>query len=117
MSDINPMDIDSAMFQMRTADSERTLRDVKSSQGAGKNTSDKEELEEVSRQFESLLLNMMIKEMRATVPESGLFPESMAKDIFTSMLDEQYADAMSENGGIGLQRLLVDQLQNPKTGK
>lgn len=118
MSDFKPMDIDGAMFQMRSSISERALCNVKANQGAaGQNVSDTEELEAVSRQFESLLLNMMIKEMRTTVPESGLFPESMAKDIFTAMLDEKYADAMAENGGIGLQRLLVDQFGDIKTGK
>ncbi len=109
MADIKPMGVDSALFQMHAAGSDRTMDNIKAKQPT--DTAGSEALETVSRQFESLLLNMMIKEMRATVPESGLFPASMSKDIFTSMLDEQYADRMSESGGIGLQRMLVDQLE------
>lgn len=109
MSDIKPMGVDSALFQMRSAGSDRTLGNIKA--GRRTDAAGNEDLETVSRQFESLLLNMMIKEMRATVPESGLLPASMSTDIFTSMLDEQYADRMSESGGIGLQRMLVDQLE------
>ena len=108
MADIKPMGVDSALFQMHAAGSDRTMNNIKAGRPTDK--AGNEALETVSRQFESLLLNMMIKEMRATVPESGLFPASMSKDIFTSMLDEQYADRMAESGGIGLKRMLMDQL-------
>ena len=58
----------------------------------------------------------MIKEMRATVPESELFPRSMADEIFTGMLDEQYADTMARSGGIGLSEMVVDQLKKSESG-
>lgn len=108
MSDNNPMGIDSALFQLQASDSHRLSSASRT--GQRHDQSSKAELEDASRQFESLLLNFMIREMRATVPESSLFPPSMAQDIFTSMLDEQYADSMAESGGLGLHRLLVEQL-------
>ena len=69
------------------------------------------ELKSASEQFEALLLNLMIKEMRATVPESVLFNNSMAEEMFTGMLDEQMAVKMAASGGIGLSRLIFDQLK------
>lgn len=69
------------------------------------------ELQGASQQFEALLLNTMVREMRATVPESALFPPSMAQALFTEMLDEQIAGEMSRHGGIGLARLIFDQLK------
>ncbi len=69
------------------------------------------ELAAACQQFESLLLNFMLREMRATVPESPLFPKSMAQDIFTEMLDERLAGEMADNGGIGLARMIFNQLK------
>ena len=66
------------------------------------------ELEKVSREFESLLLGFMLKEMRATIPESGLFPASMTEDIFTDMLDQQLSAKISQNGGLGISRIVFD---------
>ena len=85
---------------------------VNANAGRGRGIEEATALETASRQFESLLLNFMIREMRATVPESAIFPPSMAQEIFTSMLDEQYADSLAERGGIGLNRLIIDQLKN-----
>ncbi len=68
------------------------------------------ELEEAAKQFESLLLHEMIKAMRKTVPEGGLTEQSFGRKIFTEMQDEENATTMATMGGIGLHRILVDQL-------
>jgi flagellar protein FlgJ len=109
MSDANPMGMDNTLFQLQTSRTDRRLSTAQSTMGHDQQK--KSDLEEASGQFESLLLNFMLREMRATIPESGLFPPSMAQDIFTSMLDEQYAGVMAQRGGIGLSRLLIDQLE------
>jgi flagellar protein FlgJ len=56
----------------------------------------------------------MIREMRATVPESTLFPPSMAQEIYTGMMDEQIAGEMAQNGGIGISRMIFNQLKGQK---
>lgn len=116
MSDFDLPNTDATLFQMRATSAERTLANAKSNTQGEDGCSDVD-LEKASKQFESLLLNFMIREMRATVPESGLFPQSMAEDIYTSMLDEQMADVMAERGGIGISRMLIDQLNEGKTGE
>lgn len=71
---------------------------------------DKNALVAAAKQFESLLLHEMIKAMRKTVPEGGLTERSFGRKIFTEMQDEKLARAMANVGGIGLHRILVDQL-------
>ncbi|MBI5509027.1 MAG: peptidoglycan DD-metalloendopeptidase family protein [Deltaproteobacteria bacterium] len=63
----------------------------------------------VAREFESLLLNEVMKSMRRTVPESPL-GEGLAGEIFTGMLDETFADALAGGAGLGLADLLAAQL-------
>lgn len=70
---------------------------------------DKEKLKEVCSQFESIMLSMMYKGMKATVPESSFLEESNAREIFDDMLDEELMKRAS-NRGIGLADMLYKQL-------
>ena len=116
MADLNVADTGRTLFQLRAASAEKTLASAKSTR-SGDGPGEGEGLEKASQQFESLLLNFMIREMRSTVPESGLFPRSMAEEMYTSMLDEELAGVMAERGGIGISRILIDQLSENKTDK
>ena len=69
-----------------------------------------ERLAEVAKEFETLLVEMMIKSMRQNVPESPLFGESNAREIFQDMLDGQYAKIMVDRKGFGISESLVRQL-------
>lgn len=109
MSDFNPLGTDATVFRMHASGDDRTLSRVRS--GLRRDGEADADLEKACEQFESLLLGMMIREMRATVPESGLLPESMAETLFTGMLDEQYAGEMAENGGMGLAGMIFNQLK------
>ena len=76
---------------------------------AGKNQKDKKALMDACRGMESIFLNMMLKEMRKTIPKGGLFPDSLAKDIYTSMFDQQVCDEMTRAGkGIGIAEMLFE---------
>jgi len=44
----------------------------------------------------------MLKEMRATVDESGLIDGGQAEDIFSDMLYDEYAKSMTKSAGFGL---------------
>ncbi|HKI98706.1 MAG TPA: rod-binding protein [bacterium] len=67
-------------------------------------------LEKAAKEFEGIMLEMMVREMRKNVPQSPLFGKSNAHDIYTDMLDSQYVHLMTERGGFGLAKLLVRQL-------
>ena len=78
-----------------------------------KGKDDDAKLMEACQQFESIFIHQMISQMRATIPEGGLFEKARGKD-FQDMLDHEYAQNISKAGGIGLAKILYDQLA-PKT--
>lgn len=59
-------------------------------------------LYEQCQEFESIFVNMMLKEMRGTVEKSGLIDGGQAEDIFSDMLYDEYAKDMSKTAGFGL---------------
>ena len=67
-------------------------------------------LEDVAAQFESIFLQQMLKSMRDATVKSGLF-ESSQMETYQSMADQQLAVQLSEQGGIGLARMMVEQMQ------
>lgn len=69
-------------------------------------------LSAATQHFESLFLGMLLKEMRKTVPESGLL-KSDALDTYQQMFDQQVALSLSRAGGIGLAKQLASQLGPP----
>ena len=67
-------------------------------------------LEEVAAQFESIFLQQMLKSMRDATVKSDLF-DSSQMDTYQSMADQQLAVQLAEQGGIGLARMMVQQMQ------
>ncbi len=65
-------------------------------------------IKETARQFEALLMNVMLKSMRATVAQDGLFDSEQTR-LYTTMLDEQLAQSMSRRG-MGLAEVIERQL-------
>lgn len=64
----------------------------------------------VAEQFEAVFLQMLMKGMRATVPEGGLFDTPAIKQ-YQSMFDNQLAVSMAAQGGTGLAELIARQLE------
>lgn len=63
----------------------------------------------VARQFESVFLQMMLKCMRAAVPDGGLFTDEGGK-AYRDMFDNQLAVNLAEQGGVGMADMMVRQL-------
>jgi flagellar protein FlgJ len=70
-------------------------------------------LEEVAAQFESLFVQMMLKSMRDATMQGGLF-DSHQLESYQQMHDQQLSLDISSRGGIGLARVLVEQLQSDR---
>lgn len=68
-----------------------------------------EAIRQVAKQFESLFVQMMLKSMRDTVPESELFG-SQAERLYRDMYDKQLSLTISNGKGIGLAKVLERQL-------
>ncbi|MCR8956895.1 flagellar assembly peptidoglycan hydrolase FlgJ [Variovorax sp. S2] len=71
-------------------------------------TSPEEGLKQVSRQFEALFMNMVLKSMREATPSSGLL-ENRDEKVYLSMLDQQLAQNLSGRG-VGLAEAMLAQL-------
>ena len=67
-------------------------------------------LKDACEGFESMLLSIMYKEMRNTVPKNQLFGDDNAHEIWQSMLDTAMMEEAAKSGGIGLAELLYKQL-------
>nr|WP_297457500.1 flagellar assembly peptidoglycan hydrolase FlgJ [uncultured Halomonas sp.] len=69
-----------------------------------------EGLEVAAKQFEAIFLQMVLKSMRETIPESGLI-DSKRTRFYTEMLDKQWAQHLS-GSGFGLAEQLINQLES-----
>lgn len=68
-------------------------------------------LGKATQDFESLLLGIMLKSLRDTVPKSDFFGHSREQEIFGSMRDEEMAKGMAKAGGIGIAKMMMQQLK------
>lgn len=66
-------------------------------------------MQQVSREFEALFVQMMLKAAREATPEGGLF-DSHAMRFYQEMFDSQVALTMAEQGQIGFGETLARQL-------
>lgn len=69
------------------------------------------EIREVGRQFESLLLHQLLSTMRRSIPDSGLFGDSSAKDIYEDLFDQHIAEAVAQGGQTGIAETVVEELR------
>lgn len=79
---------------------------------AKKTSTSQASLKAVAEEFEALFLQQLLQQMRKTVPESELFGDRKAEKLFESLLDEEMSVEMSKAGGIGLSRIIYEQLVN-----
>ena len=63
---------------------------------------------EASRAFEGYMVEMMVKEMRKTVPD-GMFSGGSA-EIFSNLFDQEIAARIAESGGFGFGDMLAEQM-------
>ena len=69
------------------------------------------DLKKACEGFEAMFLNMMYRQMRATVPEDTLFGESNALKIFQDMRDDERMKNVAAGGGIGIADMMYKQLK------
>ncbi|MDR3592276.1 MAG: rod-binding protein [Negativicutes bacterium] len=72
---------------------------------------DDAKLKATCTEFEAVFINLMLSQMRKTVPKDALLPQSSGQDIMQSMLDTEMTKNMSHAGGIGLADMLYRQLK------
>ena len=77
--------------------------------GAGKQLSE-EEIQEIGKKFEALLLHQLLATMRNSVPKSNLFGESSAQKIYQDMFDERIAETVVETGQTGIGKAIAEEI-------
>lgn len=86
--------------------------DIEESKEIDKNKEfEKKRLREVSKDFEALMINQMLKEMRKTVNKSDLINGGMAEEIFEDMLYDEYSKEFSKTKTFGLSDIIYNQLE------
>ena len=76
----------------------------------GKYPKELAQLRKVTRDFESVFLSYMMKTMKEAIPKNDFLGQSEGEKIFTEMKDDELAKGMAKAGGIGLGKLLEQQL-------
>lgn len=71
----------------------------------------RDEVRQAAIEMEGFFINMMLNEMRKTVPEpQGLFKRSQAEVMMREKLDQQISMDIAKSGGIGLADKIYNQL-------
>ena len=66
-------------------------------------------LRTAAQQFESLVLDLVLKGMRKTLSEESLF-DSEAGRLYTDLLDQEMSKKLARSGQLGLADMMVKQL-------
>ncbi len=62
--------------------------------------------------FEALFISYIFQTMRKTVPESTVTGKMPGKDTYTMIMDQKLSEDLARRGGgIGLQKVLYDQMK------
>jgi murein DD-endopeptidase MepM/ murein hydrolase activator NlpD len=71
--------------------------------------------EEAARQFEGYLAQIMVKEMRKTLPDDGLF-SGKGVEVFSDVFDQEIAQRITDSGRLGLRESLMRQMGGDGAG-
>lgn len=64
--------------------------------------------------FEALFISYIFQTMRKTVPEGHATAKMPGKDSYTMIMDHKLSEDLARRGGIGLQKVLYDQLKRSR---
>lgn len=77
---------------------------------AGKPPAAKDPLMEKAKEFETVFLNEMLQNMFTGLDEGGTYGNGEGSEAWKSMLINEYANTMSQSGGIGIAASVHSQL-------
>ncbi len=74
---------------------------------------EKAKMREACEGFEAIFIQQMWQQMRASLPDDGLFTSSKEEKFWQGMYDQELAKSMASSGGIGLADMMMEQM-SPK---
>ena len=74
--------------------------------------SEEEQIREAAQEFESVFLFQMLKQVRNSIhkDEEGMMNGGMGEEMFTGLLDEEYAKVMAKTNSSGLSEMIYQQM-------
>ena len=84
---------------------------------SGVKRSDEGKLRKACEDFESIFISQMLKAMRQTIPKSGLLDGGSQQDTYLSLFDEELSKSMAKRGGIGLGKILYQNILNQEKNR
>jgi Rod binding domain-containing protein len=76
----------------------------------------KAEIRKVAVEFQSLFVELMFKSMRETVSQDKLTGGGRGEEVYGSLLDHEYAMAVSRRGNLGLAEMIERQMLAQENG-
>lgn len=70
---------------------------------------DDEKLKDACKEFESIFLSMIFKNMKNSIPESGLVDKSFGTEMFEDMYMDELSQEVSKESDLGLAKMLYEQ--------
>lgn len=114
---VNNISLQNNLSQAQVKSAEQKTESFKETLEKAKENNDPKALKSVCKNFEAIFVNMLLKNMRNTVVDGGLIEKSHAREIFEGMLDEKIAEEVSKGQGIGIAKLMYEQLSKNMNSK
>ena len=90
-------------------------KSLQNSFNTDKNSEQKlKELKKVSKQFESIFINQLLKQARDAKISKGIL-DSNGEDTFNSMIDQKYSEILSKKSKFGISEALFNQFKSQYT--
>lgn len=91
------------------------LEDMKNVSGKKDSEGLDDSLQKASQDFESILINFVIKSMWNTIPKSGLFENSdNILGGYSEIMQSALAQDIAAKGGLGVSSIIYNQMKNSK---
>ena len=71
---------------------------------------EQQRLKDVAGEFEAVMMEQLMREMREAVPKSDLLGREVGQETFQEMLDGEFVRLMVQRGGLGLTKQIFDSL-------
>lgn len=110
MSDIKPLSNVVSNVPLNSANSERF------EQLSQKQPQDSEEIKKLSKDFEAIFMEIVLKSMRESVDKSNFIDGGNGEQIFQSMLDSEYSKNLASQDMTGLSSSIESHLTNLMNG-
>ncbi|HID56412.1 TPA: hypothetical protein EYP37_07770 [Candidatus Poribacteria bacterium] len=76
-----------------------------------------QQIRRVAHEFESIFINLLLREMRRTIPKGGLLDSGFIGELYTSMADRKLSELLARRG-IGLGEMIYrDMIGRIKEGR